>query len=193
MKCNQGNATYQNINGQKGRDCEERWEFISHNLPLGYLNTFLDVGSAEGYFVKKLTDLEKIVYSFEVSALYNVQINYVKSENAFIYQKELNEKNIDEYIKKIDVTLLFSVLHWFDNPDIFLEKIVERSKYVVVELPSFGDKRSANYDYMERIKKDYGTIDNYLISRGLVILNKKNVSAKHVNKDRVVYICESKI
>jgi predicted rRNA methylase YqxC with S4 and FtsJ domains len=57
---------YQNINGNIGRNCNERWEIIKNYTNEVEHNLSIDVGSAEGFFVKRLSQCKvKNVISVE--------------------------------------------------------------------------------------------------------------------------------
>jgi hypothetical protein len=55
-----------------------------------------------------------------------------------------------------------SVLHWCDEPDIILKSLSDKSEYIFVELPDLDDTKSYGQEYLQRIKRDFGNIENYL-------------------------------
>jgi SAM-dependent methyltransferase len=140
----------------------------------------LDVGSAEGYFTKAIADqTEMLAVSIEQHpAMIERQFNWINSGTDYKGKIILcNTKFDGELAGKIslgcdwfDVTLFLSVLHWMQYPDFVLRKISQMSGKVFVELPVLEDKHSPGQKYLKRIRKDFGSIENYL----------KVVSGRHV-------------
>jgi len=166
MKYNQ-NYTYQNIDGV-GRNCDDRWDVISKFITKKN-SLVLDVGSAEGFFSKKIINVyDSKVISIEGSDfVLGEQKNYCKYEidNGLLdlHNIELNKETLDKFLdKKYDYTLLLSVLHWCDEPDYILKKLSDISDTLFVELPDLNDKKSYGQEYLQRIKNNFGNLENYL-------------------------------
>jgi hypothetical protein len=188
---------YQNISGV-GRNCDDRWDIISKYVTGGANTLSIDVGSAEGVFSKRI--VEKTggnVISIEGSDfVYNEQLNYcaneINSHNIQLHKTTLNRDNIHQFLgNHYDYTLLMSVLHWCDEPDIILRSLSDTSEYIFVELPDLDDTKSYGQEYLQRIKRDFGNIENYLQET----TNKPIVGAYKVEGNnsqyRVVYILKN--
>lgn len=160
---------YQKIDGKKGRDCSERWSIMDNFIKENPDSFSIDIGSAEGYFTKKLVEKTKgRVISVEGSDhVYNRQLKYNESEIAngsvILVKMELTEKNLDLFLdKSFDNCLLLSVLHWFKNPDDILKRLSAVSKNIFIELPELDDKKAWNQPYLKYIGENFGTLENYI-------------------------------
>jgi len=187
---------YQIIDNIGGwRDCNQRWEHIEKFITEDKSSLSIDIGSAEGFFSKKIQNKTKgIVYSIEGSDFpYKRQLQYcldeVKLADVQIFNFNLDSSNLNFILnKKYKYALFLSVLHWLDNPDFILEKISNISEYVILELPSLDDNVTINKSYMQRIKNDFNNIENYLEKNtNKKIIYKSDVPA-HTSKTRTIYI-----
>jgi hypothetical protein len=187
---------YQIIDSKGGwRDCNQRWEYMKNYVTSDNELPSLDIGSAEGFFCKKIQNKTNgIVYSIEGSQYpYIRQLNYcsneIKNESIYLMNFYLSSLNVDFLTnKKYKYTLLLSVLHWVDNPNYILEKLANVSEYMFIEIPSLDDNVTINKKYMRHIKDTYKTIDYYLESvTGKKILEKIEVPA-HTSKSRTLYV-----
>lgn len=167
MKYNQS-YRYQNIDGG-GRNCDDRWDIIKKYIKEDKNSISLDVGSAEGVFSKKISNLTKgNVVSIEGSDfVYNEQVKYcedeIKSGKIKLHKTELNSTNLSNFTNtEYTYSLLLSVLHWCEIPDDILRDVSKISQFTFVELPDLEDTKSYGQEYLKRIKKDYGNIENYL-------------------------------
>lgn len=159
--------TYQNING-RGRNCDDRWEVISKFLIKENCQV-LDVGSAEGYFCKKISNKfnSKIISIEGSDFVYNEQLKHCNDEinngKIELHKTKLNRDTINQFSnRKYDYTLLLSVLHWCDEPDYILKQLSDISETIFVELPDLNDTKSYGQEYLNRIKVEYQSIENYL-------------------------------
>jgi hypothetical protein len=188
---------YQNISGG-GRNCDDRWDIISKYIK-GNQNTLsIDVGSAEGVFSKRIVEKTggKVISIEGSDFVYNEQLNYcsdeINSHNIQLHKIALNRDNINQFLNNdYDYTLLMSVLHWCDEPDIILKSLSDKSEYIFVELPDLNDSKSYGQEYLQRIKRDFGNIENYLQE----ITEKPIVGAYKVEGNnseyRVVYVLKN--
>lgn len=167
MKYTQSNR-YQNIAGG-GRNCDDRWEIIKKYIKENENSISIDVGSAEGVFSKRIAQSTKgKVVSIEGSDfVYNEQLKYcgdeIQSGNIQLHNTELNANTLLGFLDtKYEYSLLLSVLHWCENPDDILQSISSISNYTFVELPDLDDEKSYGQDYLNRIKSEFGNIENYL-------------------------------
>jgi len=188
---------YQNISGA-GRNCDDRWDIISRFVKWDSNTLSIDVGSAEGVFSKRIVENTggKVVSIEGSDYVYNEQLNYcskeIESHNIELHKIALNRDNIHQFLDKhYDYTLLMSVLHWCDEPDIILRSLSDVSEYIFVELPDLNDTKSYGQDYLQRIKRDFGNIENYLQET----TNKPIIGAYKVEGNnseyRVVYVLKN--
>jgi hypothetical protein len=188
---------YQNISGA-GRNCDDRWDIISRFVKWDSNTLSIDVGSAEGVFSKRIVENTggKVVSIEGSDYVYNEQLNYcskeIESHNIELHKIALNRDNIHQFLDKhYDYTLLMSVLHWCDEPDIILRSLSDVSEYMFVELPDLNDTKSYGQDYLQRIKRDFGNIENYLQET----TNKPIIGAYKVEGNnseyRVVYVLKN--
>jgi hypothetical protein len=188
---------YQNISGV-GRNCDDRWNIISKYVN-GDGNTLsIDVGSAEGVFSKRIVEKTggKVISIEGSDFVYNEQLNYcaneINSHNIQLHKTALNRDTLHQFLgNHYDYTLLMSVLHWCDEPDIILRSLSDISEYIFVELPDLNDTKSYGQEYLQRIKRDFGNIQNYLQET----TNKPIVGAYKVEGNnseyRVVYVLKN--
>ena len=188
---------YQNISGA-GRNCDDRWDIISKYVN-GNQNTLsIDVGSAEGVFSKRIVEKTggKVISIEGSDFVYNEQLNYceneINSHNIQLHKTALNRDTLHQFLDNhYDYTLLMSVLHWCDEPDIILKSLSDKSEYIFVELPDLDDTKSYGQEYLQRIKRDFGNIENYLQET----TEKPIVGAYKVegnnSKYRVVYVLKN--
>ena len=188
---------YQNISGG-GRNCDDRWDIISKYIK-GNQNTLsIDIGSAEGVFSKRIVEKTggKVISIEGSDFVYNEQLNYcsdeINSHNIQLHKIALNRDTIHQFLNNdYDYTLLMSVLHWCDEPDIILKSLSDKSEYIFVELPDLNDSKSYGQEYLQRIKRDFGNIENYLQE----ITEKPIVGAYKVEGNnseyRVVYVLKN--
>jgi len=188
---------YQNISGA-GRNCDDRWDIISRFVKWDSNTLSIDVGSAEGVFSKRIVEKTggKVVSIEGSDYVYNEQLNYcskeIESHNIELHKIALNRDNIHQFLDKhYDYTLLMSVLHWCDEPDIILRSLSDVSEYIFVELPDLNDTKSYGQDYLQRIKRDFGNIENYLQET----TNKPIIGAYKVEGNnseyRIVYVLKN--
>jgi hypothetical protein len=162
-------GVYQNIDGVRGRDCNERWDIISEYLSGIQYNLAIDVGSAEGFYSKKLSENKiKNVVSIEGTfETYNIQKDYsyneINSGSIKLLNLAMTEHSVELFTKKhYDVCLLLAVLHWCDNPDLILKELSSVSNYTFIEIPDLNDTVAYGQEYLKRISNNFGTIKNYI-------------------------------
>ena len=181
---------YQNINGNIGRNCNERWEIIKNYTNEVEHNLSIDVGSAEGFFVKRLSQCKvKNVISVEGTIeTYGIQKKYCSEEITSGSVKLLNlamtEQSVELFTNKsYDICLLLAVLHWCDNPDLILKELSNVSNYTFIEIPDLDDKVSYGQDYLKRISDVFGTVKNYIeVITGKSVIDEYRVGALTTNQ-----------
>jgi predicted transglutaminase-like protease len=189
------NTHYQSLNGIGPRDCIERWNVIRKYVSYDTSSVSIDVGSAEGVFVKNIVnETGGRVISIEGSEfVYNIQKKYCSTEidqgRVILHNMKLTNDSLKTlYLSNIDYCLLLSVLHWLDDPDFILESLSNISKFVFIELPDLTDTKCYNTQYLKYIKSKYDTVDRYLTTiTGKKILGAYHVAA-HTSKYRTLYV-----
>jgi hypothetical protein len=167
------------------RDCPVRWELIKKHLLKG---KSMDVGSAEGYYARKLTEWGPVISIEGSDFVFNEQNRLNEGYDIELHKISLDHTNIKK-LDKVENILLLSVLHWCEDPDKLLNIAAKRSKVMFIELPDLDCRSSWNQKYLKRIKDEYLTIDNYLIKMtGKEIIDTGENFAKHVRNARVVYV-----
>jgi hypothetical protein len=148
----------------------------------------MDVGSAEGYYARKLTEFGPVLSIEGSDYVYNEQLRLNEGYDIQLYKLSLNHENIKKF-DKVQNMLLLSVLHWFDDPDTFLKIASKNAEIMFIELPSLDCKLSWNQEYLQRIRFEYQTIENYLIKlTDKTIVDHVINYANHVNSNRIVYV-----
>lgn len=167
---------YQKIGDGSGRNCEERWGIINSYITNVKYNLSIDVGSAEGFYTKKLseTNIQNVISIEGSDEPYKEQILYCKDEiqsgRVRLFNLALTQHSIDLFNdKKYDVCLLLAVLHWCDNPDLILKQLTNISEFSFVEIPDLSDTIAYGQDYLKRIKDNFGDTKTYIEA----ITNKK--------------------
>jgi hypothetical protein len=181
---------YQNINGNVGRDCNERWKIINNYTNEPQHNLSIDVGSAEGFFVKKLSEsnIKNVVSVEGTIETYNIQKRYcldeISSGNVNLVNLAITEQSVGLFTNKsYDVCLLLAVLHWCDNPDLILKELSNVSNYTFIEIPDLDDKVSYGQDYLKRISDVFGTVKNYIeVITGKSVIDEYRVGALTTNQ-----------
>lgn len=186
---------YQSIGGKKGRDCTERWGHIRSHLSADPNAISIDIGSAEGFFSKETAIFTGgRVISIEGSYdVYSRQKKYCAEEiergQIILAHMQLNHFNIDLFTSlKYQYCFLLSVLHWFDKPDVILQKLSSASRTMFIEFPELDDKKSWNQPLLKRISKEYGNLENFLAKEtGKNIIAEYKVSS-HTSPFRRVFV-----
>lgn len=162
---------YQKIGDGSGRNCDERWDIINSYITNIKHNLSIDVGSAEGFYAKKLskTQIQNVISIEGSDEPYKEQISYCKNEiqsgKIRLFNLAITEHNIDLFNdKKYDVCLLLAVLHWCDNPDFILKQLSNVSELSFIEIPDLSDTIAYGQDYLKRIKDNFGDTKNYIES-----------------------------
>lgn len=181
---------YQNINGVSGRDCNERWDIINKYTNEVEHNLSIDVGSAEGFFVKKLSEsrIQNVVSVEGTQDTHDIQKRYcsneIESGKVNLLNLAMTEQSVGSFTdKKYDICLLLAVLHWCDNPDFILKQLVNVSNYTFVEIPDLDDKVAYGQDYLKRISETFGNTKDYIESvTGKKVIEEYRVGALTTNQ-----------
>jgi len=181
---------YQNIDGNSGRDCNERWEIINNYTNEIEYNLCIDVGSAEGFFVKKLseTKIQNVISIEGTFETHNIQKKYlsneIESNKVKLFNLAMTEQSLELFLgKKYDVCLLLAVLHWCDNPDLILKELSNVSNYTFVEIPDLDDKVAYGQEYLKRISDTFGSVKSYIENiTGKSVIAEHRIGALTTNK-----------
>lgn len=181
---------YQNINGVSGRDCNERWDIINKYTNEVEHNLSIDVGSAEGFFVKKLSEsrIQNVVSVEGTPDTHDIQKRYcsneIESGKVNLFNLAMTEQSVGSFTdKKYDICLLLAVLHWCDNPDFILKELANVSNYTFVEIPDLDDKIAYGQDYLKRISETFGNTKNYIESvTGKKVIEEYRIGALTTNQ-----------
>lgn len=186
---------YQKIDGKKGRDCSERWSAIEPFVKMKPESISIDIGAAEGFFTKKIAEISggRVLAIEGSDHVLTRQRSYCKEEiekgKILSINMALTDKNVDFFTKhKYDYCVLLAVLHWIHNPDFVLAELSKVSDVIFIELPELDDKKSWNQEYMHRIGKEFGTLENYIekISGKKIVSETKVIS--HTSGFRRVFV-----
>jgi hypothetical protein len=105
---------------------------------------------------------------------------------------ELDESNLEVVAGHYEYCVLFSVLHWFENPDLMLGKLSGMTKWLFFEMPELDDPVAWNQGLLERIRIQFGSIAHYLTAlTGMTIVTSKIVSS-HTPPFRTVYVLKTR-
>lgn len=149
------------IVGKGERECFERWEMIRDELITPGIT--LDIGSAEGFFCKKIVE-EKNMMAIAVESNQDCiqrQMSWIKQGR---YEGRLITCSVNinnDLLKKMSTVcdfyenvLLLSVLHWMPNPGEFIKLLSSISGKVFVELPHYDDHKACGRKNIEIFGKD---------------------------------------
>ena len=149
---------FKNKSSSEGRECLERWGLFKEHIP--DQGVLFDLGSSAGFFGVK-TILEKAqtrVLSLEASAeeasiqrliLASHQTDRVCLINGMI-SGQMTER-WSQTADVLDLTLILSVIHWFDKPDVVLRSLCQISKKVIVEMLDKNDAGACGQAFIRGI------------------------------------------
>lgn len=158
--------SYQNICTKKyERDCLERWEAIKPELPKA--GVILDIGCAEGYFLKRIAEETNLLavgvekHAGRVKTHSRWLTDYHKGKVISCHNNfpTTLAQRINATPEWVDGVLLLSVLHWINNDD-FLKAICSFTGKVFVEIPNLDDYSATGQRFMKRIR-GYGSEESY--------------------------------
>ena len=163
--------SYQKIPGIKSKriergDCSERWEKIKPELPDE--GVVLDIGAAEGYFLKKMAEETNLL-----------AVGIEKNPKRVEFQKKWLNKNYEGKViscqcnfgltlsdnisttcEWIDTILILSTLHWINNADQILKNLSTMAGKIIIEIPDIDDKKATGQKFMKTVRK-YGSEKQY--------------------------------
>lgn len=129
------------------RECARRWEFIEPYVPSSGM--VLDVGSNLGYFgIRTALQNERVaVVSIESNqANAEEQARIVRSHGTMrvcVINAAFNSRVSADWAKVcdwFDLTLLLSIIHWFDDPARVVEDLSKMSARMIIEVPDAEDR-----------------------------------------------------
>ena len=128
------------------REGNERWQIIKPFLPES--GTVLDIGSNLGYFGIKITEAKPAVGVVSIESdprIISIQRKVLASHNqkrVIAIQGQLDEqmaKSWADLCDWFDITLLLSIIHWFDDPAKVVASLSSMSGKIIVEVPDRDD------------------------------------------------------
>lgn len=128
------------------RNCTQRWQLLQPFLDRrGTDLLIVDVGSAQGWFpiaiAQHMPDAHIVSVEEDVEAA-SLQRQLLAANgitNVRLINERWNESNMHAWGIGVDVTLLFSVLHWMNDPAEAFRNVLSMSEWVVIEHPDPRD------------------------------------------------------
>lgn len=129
------------------RECARRWEFLEPYVPPSGM--VLDIGSNLGYFgIRTALRSEHVaVVSIEANqANAEEQARIVRSHGMTricVINSAFNSRVSGEWTKLcdwFDLTLLLSIIHWFDDPAGVVRDLSKMSARMIIEVPDSEDR-----------------------------------------------------
>lgn len=173
------------------RDCLSRWEIIKDYIPEGVI---IEIGSSQGYFTQKMADLpNRIIVSMEQEeASVEIQKKLLKNKiNVAICKVALTEKHLYDWsqaVETIDMILLLSILHHFENPERILQCVSQISPCAIIEIPHKDEINACGQESIDKITK----IDLKKYYSEVIPLGS---SPSHVNQEfkRKIFLCKNSL
>ncbi|MBL7157766.1 MAG: hypothetical protein ISS92_06395 [Candidatus Omnitrophica bacterium] len=145
------------ING--GRECEERWKTIEQYLPPKGI--ILDVGSNLGYFGIRACLCNKDIAVVSLEA-YEERVSMQKQITAShgltriclihgVFNSDVT-KTWSGRCDWFDLTLLLSIIHWFNEPAKVVYDLSRMSSRIIIEVPDPKDKRARGQNVVRELK-----------------------------------------
>lgn len=142
-----------------GRNCDERWELIKKHVPKE--GVMFDLGSSAGFFIisSVLENPDLFGISLEANDYEcRVQRQVIKShscERICLINGMMSGKRASRWCTSgdfLDLTLILSVIHWFDDPAGVLRSLASMSKKLIVEIPDKDDSGACGQDFIKRME-----------------------------------------
>ena len=149
---------FKNKSSSRGRECLERWDLFKEYIP--DQGVVFDLGSSAGFFgVKTIQEKARTrVLSMEASPdeasmqrliLASHQTDRICLINGMISGQMM--KRWGEMGNALDLTLILSVIHWFDKPALVLQSLCRISKKVIVEMLDKNDAGACGQAFIQEI------------------------------------------
>jgi hypothetical protein len=136
------------------RDCRERWELIAPYVPTAGI--IVDVGSNLGYYgIRAARSSPKIaVVSIEADRFIAERQQAILHEHDIsritLVQGQMSGSVSSEWAATCDwvqLTLLLSVLHWVDEPEVVARNLASVSAQVIAEVPDPDDESACGKEH----------------------------------------------
>lgn len=133
---------------QQKRDCAGRWRILEPHLPAD--GVLVDVGAAQGYFAlraaKTSHNLHVVALEEDNTAANHIQdmVTLLDLPNVRVINERFNGTNLHAWGIGVDCTLLLSVIHWLDDPEVAVRNIAGMSSRILVEHPDVMDFEACN-------------------------------------------------
>ena len=138
------------------RECARRWELIESIVPSSGM--VLDVGSNLGYFgIRMALQSEQVgVVSLEANQINaEEQAKIVRSHGmtrVCVINAAFNAQVSRDWVKVcdwFDLTLLLSIIHWFDDPAQVVQDLSKMSARMIIEVPDAEDRGACGQTHLQ--------------------------------------------
>ena len=132
------------------RNCEDRWELIEPSIDGSH--SVLDIGSHYGYFSMKCAEKGASVLSIEPDNRRNEIQRLAIEENkssVILGKKKIRVKELFDWYRAcgfVDVVLCLSVIHYIENPEIFIWLLSQITQTLIIEFPNNEETNVASRD-----------------------------------------------
>lgn len=183
------------------RISEDRFIFITENVPLVSIHNYIDIGSQMGYFVFRMSERGIFSHGIEmnlVSFAYSCMLTILSGIKNVSFQ--LNKITSDNLINlpKYDLISFLNVYHHiihfqgYTEADLIMQRLQKKCKYFVFETGQFGE----NDEYWSNDVFFMGSepekwLSNYLCSLNFKIIASRSFSNHLNDKSRTMFICRS--
>lgn len=145
------------------RECARRWDLLERHFPTSGM--VLDVGSNLGYFGVRLAlrSQDVAVVSIEANqANAEEQARVVKSHELTrmcVINAAFNSR-VSQSLAKVcdwfDMTLLLSIIHWFDDPAQVVRDLSQMSARMIIEVPDAEDEGACGQSKLKEWRDPLG-------------------------------------
>lgn len=184
------------------RRSEDRVAFMLDGLPLGEINSYLDVGSQLGYFVFRMAENGVVSHGIEidlVSHQYASALSVLAGSSRTSFQHAGLTSMISRQLPRYDAISFLNVFHHivhadgFEEADRIVKALAGRCRYFVFETGGFGEKGQHWTDALAFMGDDPLSWQQAYLERDVgCCIMKLRAFKNHLNDElRSVFICKS--
>lgn len=170
------------------RSCERRWKMIEPHVPSGVV---MDIGSAQGYFAKKMSE-KALVLSIEGQDD-NVELQkflFRDNKQVVVCHKTLIPEMLEKWneaVPTVDCVVMMSVLHHFEDPLKMLSAVSDFSPRLIIELAQPDEKKACGSGSRNVSEADLRRFYRNVVSLG--------AEGSHTDPEivRPIFYCETPI
>jgi hypothetical protein len=138
------------------RDCAPRWELVEPHVPEAGI--LVDIGSNLGYYGLRAVEARpslavvSIEADPEIAARQAALLAEHETERICLLQGTFNGTVAEQWAATCDwvqTTLLFSVLHWLDDPAAVVRSMSAMSQVLIAEVPDAADHGACGQDRLQ--------------------------------------------